>query len=255
MPNLVFDRCKATSKKRKRVVRCALRYPEPRKTFVENLQTSEEFALEVFDQTDASFLDQAYANLDNCWRQTGNGRYSDGTFSVVYTAESEDVAVTERAYHFRRIMPQNEFDSIHPGFFIYEFRLIGDYEDYSLCTAQNIELVAPYARNADGLDYHPFCAELAKEARARVDFIVVPSARKLSGVCIPVLREEAVVEGSVRHKSSFAFAYETQSRGVKIDTGEHIRSVSIDDVATTFTCETCATFVPLEETGDIRKGS
>ena len=244
MSDLVFDRCTTSSEKGKRALRCALHYPEPRKIFVENLQSSEAFALELFDETEASFLDQALSNIDHCWRQIGNGRYSDGTFSVVYTAESEDVAVTERAYHLRRIIPQGEADSVHPGFYIYELRLSGDYEDYSLCIAQNIELVAPYVRNEDGLDYHPFCAELAKKARQRVGFIVVPSARKLSGRCIPVLREEAVLESSVRHKSSFSFAYEASSCSVKIEDNGDIRSVTFDDVGAEFSCEACAAFEP-----------
>ncbi len=127
---------------------------------------------------------QALLNFERVWASRGGGksRYSNGSFPVLYTATSEDVAFVEKGHWVVNLIlaPMNMSISL-PSYYLYRVRIDGNYREYG--SSDDIRIVHPS-------DY-TFCNGLGVQAvNDDLYYLLVPSARKLGGVCAPVLRKD-----------------------------------------------------------------
>lgn len=126
---------------------------------------------------------QAILNFERVWKGKGSGRYSNGMWPVLYTAEDIDTAVVERGYWVfhgaavkvrkDKVFPHVQYTMELSGICSSAFKPDGSYDpqfvhpsDYSFCHG--------FAETAIG---------------GGVDYLRVPSARSGKGVCLPVLKE------------------------------------------------------------------
>lgn len=130
---------------------------------------------------------KAIENFSFVWRRKkiGSSRYSDGSYAVLYTATKPEVAKIERFYWLAEAVFKKTRQREVDDFLVYSCRVGGKYLNYTRNWKKNKLLVHP--TNYD------YCQRLAKRSRdAGVDFLIVPSARKLGGCCVPVFNESEV---------------------------------------------------------------
>lgn len=116
----------------------------------------------------------------------GSGRYSDGSFGVLYSAEDEETAKIEASsFVLRRAQERGTTWTLHK--WLLRFDLEGDGKDLTPFTGTWPELTA---RTEDS---YPTCQRLGREAKDDgLDALRVPSARRSGGVCVPVLSRDSV---------------------------------------------------------------
>jgi hypothetical protein len=212
----------ATKKKRLTAVRCAIPVLQDRVT--ERYAPGSLIASDYLrNRADSRPHARALANFEEVWqeRQRSQTRYSDGSFCVLYTATTEATARSERCHWLKELAFKDGLTEIVRNVFFYRCRLNGTFSDQIQNWRARAWLVHP-------TDYTR-CNELARENRlAGMDFMFVPSARRLNGCCIPVFNRgvaavTSTTEGfDVRWDASQEIMYWHNGRA-----RQHIR---IDDV-------------------------
>ncbi len=117
-------------------------------------------------------------------------RYSDGSFGVLYSAESEKTALAESLYHKRNFY---EEEILHRPVQI-DLRLahLQIATKRAVDLTQNFKLDQKKLSSQDESGY-PYCQELAKDFRKKqAQLLRVPSARDNKGVCIPIFDSSAI---------------------------------------------------------------
>ena len=124
------------------------------------------------------------------WSRTvfSETRYSDGSYNVLYTAESEETAMREVAsYVYRQYaggiatLPMPETKS----FGTFEVVITGDERNLMDEFPDDPMLVHP--------SNYKHCQGLAKASKENFSYFVAPSARDLNGICYPVFTKDAVL--------------------------------------------------------------
>ena len=130
----------------------------------------------------------AFANADYVLGSSKSvSRYSTGDWPVLYTATSVDTAIAEKGYGVNRgIFSKNvRPDEVECLEYTVSFEGVG--LSVIDAVATNPQLVHP-------TDYR-YCWSVAKDARDnKVDFLIVPSARRIGGVNINLFHKTAKFE-------------------------------------------------------------
>jgi hypothetical protein len=171
-----------------------------------------------------SVVDQAIQNFSEVWiGPPTESRYSDGTFSVLYTATKEEVATIERVHWLvelvfkamRRPLPRPIV------LYLYYCGVKGKYLNYTKRWKNRREFVHPTK--------YVFCHQIARSARARaIQFLLVPSARRFGGCCVPVFDQAATRFRAVI--SSFEVFWDPAKGKAYILNGSRKRYLTIDNV-------------------------
>jgi len=141
----------------------------------------------------ATFLSKAAENFEAVWRgkrRRSPSRYSDGSYRVLYTATKPEVAKAERFYRLIEWFKTSGM-SYASDFFVYSCTARGKCINLTKNWKKNKKLVHPKK--------YDYCRSLGEQARkSGVDYLVVPSARKLGGCCVPIFKRTsaAVTAGS-----------------------------------------------------------
>jgi len=170
----------------------------------------------------SGMIAMAQQNFLSIWFDPqGVSRYSDGTFNILYTATERECAETERCYWAVECFLKSGTVSDLKGFFMYTCDITGRHTDYTKNWRKNKKLVHP--------TNYTYCHQLGHRALTRgVDYLLVPSARKFRGHCIPVFKQ-----GSGRVKrvvDAFDFGWDAKAQKAFIKKGKVRRYVTIDDV-------------------------
>lgn len=114
-------------------------------------------------------------------------RYSNGDWPVLYTATSVDTAVAEKGYWINISIFSK---SVHPD----QVECIEYTVSFEGVGVSFVDKVADTPQLVHPTDYS-YCWLVAKEARDKnVDFLVVPSARRIGGVNVNLFRKTPVFE-------------------------------------------------------------
>jgi RES domain-containing protein len=135
----------------------------------------------------ATFLAKAVENFEAVWRgkhRLSPSRYSDGSYRVLYTATKPEVAKAERFYRLIEWFKTSGTPSVS-DFFIYSCNVKGKCINFTKNWKKNKKLVHPKK--------YDYCQSLGERARkSGADYILVPSARKLGGCCVPIFTKGSV---------------------------------------------------------------
>jgi len=167
-------------------------------------------------------LSKAIANFSAVWSGSGNAsRYSDGSFRVLYTATKLEVAKAERCHWVIELVFKTRVANRVAGFMSYACDVSGNYLNYTKSWKAKKEIVHPTK--------YTYCQNLAARARAAgVDYLLVPSARKYGGCCVPVFRRPASkVRGALQ---SFDVCWDRKKKMAFIEDGTKREYVVIDKV-------------------------
>jgi hypothetical protein len=167
-------------------------------------------------------LSKAIANFSAVWSGAASAsRYSDGTFNVLYTATKIAVAKAERCYWAVELVFKKRLASKIPAFMIYSCDVSGKYVNYTKGWKSKKALVHP--------KQYDYCHSLSTRARADgLDYLIVPSARKFGGCCVPILEERASKVRSALQ--SFDLCWDAKKRLPYVDDGTRRKYVTIDKV-------------------------
>ena len=124
-------------------------------------------------------------------------RFSDGSIGIYYSALEETTCQRELEYHLGSTLTEAQNNAfLYPRF----YSLIAcSYSGITanLCGQENIhpELVS------ETKEGYPFCQQLGLQAIARdIDGFMTPSARNGGGTCIPVFKQSALSEPTVKYQ-------------------------------------------------------
>lgn len=110
------------------------------------------------------------------------GRYSDGTWPVLYSGLEQETALQERAFHYRRGISQGDQPTKrYWRLFSATFR--GLAKDLRPKADEWPQLTA---------DDYSFCQEIGREVHDVLHGLIVPSARRPAGSNVPVFAQQAV---------------------------------------------------------------
>lgn len=151
----------------------------------------------VFDGADER-AKQALLNFERVWAARGSNRsrYSNGVFPVLYTAADETVAFVEKGFWVYEIFlkPLARSKAL-PDYYLYKVSINGRYREYTVHDEPSIVHPTDYS----------YCNNLGKAAVADgLSYLIVPSARKFGGICMPVFLGGA---STVRETETEAFSY------------------------------------------------
>lgn len=130
------------------------------------------------------------------WRAS---RYSDGTWAVLYAAESEETALWEALYHMRKFYREE----LKSGPIEAQRRVLGLQITSKLCRDLSLEKDLNWRklRSPDESGY-PYCQALAgKSVGAGAEMLRAPSARDQNGFCTPIFRKSVIArdEGHLKY--------------------------------------------------------
>jgi RES domain len=171
----------AAKRKVKTTIRCAL--ASDKGATLGRFGASARFVKRRASLAAKTLLQAAVENFQRVWRgQSGVSRYSDGSYPVLYTATKAEVAKAERCYWLIETVFKKTSVSEVDNFFLYSCAVAGKCFDYTRNWKKNKNLVHP-------TDYK-YCHELARRSLdAGAEFLIVPSARKLGGCCVPIFKK------------------------------------------------------------------
>lgn len=190
-----------TSRSRiKRVFRCSQLIPTST-TLTRYGASSGFIASSSFVSAAADLLIAAEENVERLWGLPPSwGRYSDGAHRVLYTAASPTVAVAERTHWAIEVIFRSSRSTISiAGFAVFSCKVIRSGKSYMRGWRLNKMLVHPS-------DYG-LCQRIGSDERnLGTPYIVVPSARRRKGRCVPVFRRNVVTPERVL--STFAIEWD-----------------------------------------------
>lgn len=133
---------------------------------------------------------QARDNLDFAWIARGtSSRYSDGSWSVLYTARRAFTTYSEVGFHLQ----QTYSNARKPGVrvivahIVYAMSVWGKKQSFLHCST-HLPLFCK-----EPPEGYIFCQNIGRIAvHSSVNYLEVPSARDVNGICIPVLSERSV---------------------------------------------------------------
>lgn len=202
-----------------KAVRCA-GVPVPRETWMKELEASPDFIERESSAYERDLTGAAAANLLAVWATPSESRYTSGDYPVLYTADTQAVAEAEKAHWSAELWFKKGFTRARK-LFMYTCKINGRRRDFLKNWRSNKEIVNP--------DRYDYCRAIATEAiKDEYAYIAVPSARKLNGVCFPVLKEEA----ATIDEALFEFELQWDSANAKsyVMDGGLKRMVEIDPV-------------------------
>ncbi len=127
---------------------------------------------------------QSLLNFERVWKNTSKGksRYSNGAYPVLYTATTEEVAFVEKGYWvIEYVLKPMKIDISLPPYVLYKVVVSGTFEEHAIDDDLRIVHPSDYA----------FCHAIGQQAVADGHaYLVVPSARVVSGICVPVFRKD-----------------------------------------------------------------
>jgi hypothetical protein len=136
----------------------------------------------------ATFLAKALENFEAVWRARRRrfpSRYSNGSYHVLYTATKSEVAKAERFYRLAEWFRTSGILS-SSDFFIYSCTAKGKYMNLTKSWKKNKMLVHPKK--------YDYCQSIGERARkSGADYLLVPSARKLGGCCVPIFTKSSTL--------------------------------------------------------------
>jgi hypothetical protein len=184
-------RRKASSRREKEItaVRCALH--QDRAGTLAKLGASEDLVASSTSAANAARIAKAVQNFSSVWEQPSKvekakpSRYSDGSYNVLYTATHDETAKAERLHWAAEYVFKPKLGERIFGFFLYTCRVKGKCLDYTKgWKRRRKEMVHP-------TDYS-YCHGIARKAVSDgIDYLIVPSARKLGGYCVPIFNKKA----------------------------------------------------------------
>lgn len=175
-----------------------------------------------------SDIDHAISNFTFCWSgaHSDESRFSDGTWPVLYTAEDCQTSVTEVVFHLDKTFGNGFDDGEEMNFKLVQYCVGVDGDVACFATAPVEEKKA-----LTSSDYKA-TIPIAKRVRdGSFPAMRTPSARRVSGLCVPifseavtVMKSDAVKIGVSIAKGSRAFV--SRREGVTLD-------LAIEDVHST----------------------
>lgn len=117
-------------------------------------------------------------------------RYSDGSWPVLYTAESEETALQEVLYHLKKFY-QEELKSK-------EVSLDRRVMLLKIKSQKSVNLInKPKLKRKQLISYdesgYPYCQQLAKKyLEEGAELMIAPSARHAEGICVPIFKAVAI---------------------------------------------------------------
>ncbi len=166
---------------------------------------------------------QALLNFERVWasKSGGRSRFSNGSFPVLYTATSEEVAFVEKGHWVVKLILAPMKTSITlPTYYLYEVQIDGAYREYDF--TYDIRLVHP-------TDY-TVCNVLGVDAvTSKLTYLLVPSARKIGGVCAPVFCHVGAAVNTLGAQE-FQYSWDHLSLSLSVAWNGRSASVVFDDV-------------------------
>ena len=119
-------------------------------------------------------------------------RYSDGTWPVLYTAESEETALREALFHMMRFYKEElAHGPVHVTRRAIRLQVTAE-RCLDLCQHPPLDKAALTSRDFSG---YPYCQQLAKEAIAQgAQLFRAPSARDEHGTTVPLFDRSAITQ-------------------------------------------------------------
>ena len=116
-------------------------------------------------------------------RNNGGSRFSDGSFPVFYSSLEKETAKAESCYLYNELRGRNKpFRRV-----LFSCQFSGNVKDFQASTCPK------FKQNRDQADGYAFCQELGKQDSGdRLYGLLVPSARNLGGVNLPVFSRYAL---------------------------------------------------------------
>lgn len=207
-------------------MRCALY--QDKAGLLSRMGTSRNLAESSTSPANLANLARATENFRSVWEQPASvgraqpSRYSDGVFNVLYTATTNEVAMAERLHWAVERVFKVEVTSQIRNFFLYTCHIKGKCLDYTRNWKNSRrEMVHP-------TDYS-HCHAVARDALDRgADYLIVPSARKLDGCCVPVFNRDACT--IVAEQNTFDVSWDSKKGMPYTHDGKAQRYVKIDEV-------------------------
>ncbi len=125
-------------------------------------------------------------------RQWYISRYSDSTWPVLYSAETEETALRESLFHKRKFYWEElKRKSIQLDLRIAALEVTSD-RCQDLLQTKGLDETKLISNDESG---YPYCQALAKYYRERgADLFRTPSARHEKGICIPIFAIEVITQ-------------------------------------------------------------
>jgi len=168
-------------------------------------------------------ISRALANFAYVWttKARRRSRYCDGSFNVLYTATRPHVAKAERVHWLVEAVFKRTKKLAKPKLMTYSCKITGLYDDYMKDWTDKKQFVHPTR--------YDFCQGVA---RASVDggssHIIVPSARKVRGRCVPVFdRAHVTVFEAIE---GFQVAWDPKRKQAYIPRGARKTYIAVDRV-------------------------
>ena len=121
------------------------------------------------------------------WYQS---RYSDGTWPVIYSAESEETALREVLFHLHEFYSEELKTHSIPVYRRVATLAIKTEDALDLTKNNRFDLKKLISKDRSGYDY---CQKLAKKNREHgASLLRAPSARHSGGICIPIFKKEVI---------------------------------------------------------------
>ncbi len=151
----------------------------------------------------ATRLAKAIDNFSSAWRgKVRPSRYTDGSYRVLYTATKPEVAKAERFFwliKWFRASGKREAED----FFIYSCSAEGNCINFTRNWKKSKNLVHP--------SNYRYCRSIGdRSRRSGADFLIVPSARKLGGCCVPIFTRASAKVGA--GSASFNVYWDARAR-------------------------------------------
>jgi hypothetical protein len=117
-------------------------------------------------------------------------RYSDGTWGVLYAAESEETALKEALYHMRKFYKEeSQKKTIQVDRRVARLRAKSE-RAFDLLSEDDLNRETLTSQDLSG---YPYCQKLAKKWISQgAELLRAPSARDPKGVCVPIFKKEAI---------------------------------------------------------------
>lgn len=137
-------------------------------------------------------IDDVFRAREGTDRPFREGRFSDGSFGVYYSALDEDTCREEVAYHLHEAVADLDHDPDPRSFRVIECSYDGTTANLLGKETKHQDLVSVTKSG------YPFCQDLGRKAVDRgLDGFLTASARKPDGVCVPVFRRTSLAEPRV----------------------------------------------------------
>lgn len=130
---------------------------------------------------------EAWSNIEHVLTTDSKTRFSRGKVGVAYAATEAETAVFEKGYWVNQLVFKKPNTADQVEVLEFTFNVAGKNRDYTSAPLYDPELTNPDP------DQYEHCHKVSDECIAdKLDFIKAPSARRNTGVNIPIFRDNAL---------------------------------------------------------------